>query len=476
VKVLFVTPEAAPFAKVGGLGDVAGALPAALTGGAFSARVILPLYGSIDETWRSKMKFIKYIYVPLAWRNLYCGLFELKKDGVVYYFVDNEYYFKRADIYGHYDDGERYAFFSRAVVSLLTELDGWVPDVVHCNDWQTALVPVYMRKICDGVPAIDAMRTVFTIHNIEYQGRFSRDTLESVFGLPNALFDGGTLEFMGGLNLMKGAVEVSDHVTTVSPSYARELHYTFYAQGLEGVLTAYDDKLTGVLNGIDSKAFDPAGGAHPAFTADDLSGKAECKAELQKLLGLAQRPEVPLIVLVGRLVGHKGMDLVAAALDELMDMDVQFALLGRGDWHYEQVFSAAKHNYEGRLSVSLLFNPSLAGAFYAGGDLLLMPSKAEPCGLSQMIAMHYGTVPVVRETGGLKDTVTPYNPDTGEGLGFTFANYDRDDLLHAVRRAVDLYLNDKKRWSEMMRRGMKADFSWTESAKTYKKIYKGICK
>jgi starch synthase len=478
MKILYATSEAAPFAKVGGLGDVAGALPAAMAGSSYGVRVIMPLYGSIADEWRAQMKFIKYIYVPLAWRNLYCGLFELKKDGVTYNFVDNEFYFKRAEIYGHYDDGERYAFFSRAVAALLTELDGWIPDVVHCNDWQTALIPIYMRRLYDGVPAIDAIRTVFTIHNIEYQGRFSPDILESVFGLPRSVFDGGTLEFMGGINLMKGAIEISDRVTTVSPTYALELQYSFYAHGLEGVIRSNIYKMTGILNGIDMDAYDPNTDKNlPAtFSAENLKGKAKCKAELQKLLGLAQRPEVPLIVSVGRLVGHKGMDLVAGALDEMMDMDIQFALLGRGDWHYEHHFSITRHNYEGRLSASVLFNPSLAGSLYAGGDIFLMPSKAEPCGLSQMIAMRYGTVPVVRETGGLKDTVEPYNPETGEGLGFTFANYDRDDLLHAVRRAVDLYYSDKKSWNALMKRGMAGDFCWKDSAKAYKKLYKDICK
>ncbi|MDR0325228.1 MAG: glycogen synthase GlgA [Oscillospiraceae bacterium] len=478
MKILFATSEAAPFAKAGGLGDVAGALPAAMAGSSYGVRVILPLYGSIPDQWRAQMKFIKYIYVPLAWRNLYCGLFELKKDGVTYYFVDNEFYFKRADIYGHYDDGERYAFFSRAVAALLTEFDGWVPDVVHCNDWQTALVPIYMRRLYDGVPAIDAIRTVFTIHNIEYQGRFGRETLENIFGLPHTLFDGGTLEFMGGLNLMKGAIEQSDRVTTVSPAYAEELQYAYYAHGLEGVLAANHDKLSGILNGIDTVLFDPATDENlaKAFSAEKPAGKAVCKAEVQKLLGLAQRDDVPLIVSVGRLVSHKGLDLVTAALEELMDMDVQFAILGRGDWHFEQFFSAARHNYEGRLSASILFNPSLSGALYAGGDMFLMPSQSEPCGLSQMIAMRYGTVPVVRETGGLKDTVEPYNPETGEGLGFTFANYDKYDLLHAVQRAVELYYNDKKRWKELMKRGMTRDFSWTDSAKAYKKLYRDTCK
>jgi starch synthase len=474
MKVLFVTSEAAPFAKVGGLGDVASALPEALNGGSFSARVILPLYGSIDESWRAEMKFVKYIYVPLAWRSLYCGLFELKKDGITYYFVDNEYYFKRTDIYGHFDDGERYAFFSRAVVSLLTEFDGWVPDVVHCHDWQAALVPIYMRSLGGRDAALDSMRTVFTIHNIEYQGLFSHETAITVFGLPHFLYDNGTVEFNNQVSLMKGAIELSDILTTVSPSYAGELQDSFYAHGLEGLLSAHRGKLTGILNGINPKLYDPAAGSTTPYSATDLKGKAVCKAQLQKLLGLAQRPDVPLIILVGRLVCHKGMDLVAAALDGIMDMDVQFALLGRGDWHYEQIFSAAKHNYEGRLSVSLLFNPALAESFYAGGDILLMPSQAEPCGHSQMISMRYGTVPVVRETGGLKDTVIPYSSESDDGLGFTFADYDSQDLLSAVRRAADLYVGDKKSWTAMMKRGMKKDFSWTESAKAYKKIYKDV--
>jgi starch synthase len=477
MKILYATSEAAPFAKVGGLGDVAGALPAAMAGAGYGVRVIMPLYGSIPDEWRVRMKFIKHTYIPLAWRNLYCGLFELKKDGITYYFIDNEYYFKRGEIYGHYDDGERYAFFSAAVAALLNDLDGWVPDVVHCNDWQTALIPIYMRRLYDGIAAIDSMRTVFTIHNVQYQGRFGRDTLENVFGLPHTLFDCGMLEFMGGLNLMKGAIELSDRVTTVSPTYAEELQFAYYAHGLEGVIAENRHKLIGVLNGLDAQAFDPSTDENVAknFSAAALQGKAVCKAELQKLLGLAQRPEVPLIVSVGRLVSHKGMDLVAAALEEIMDIDVQLAILGRGDWHFEQLFTSARHNYEGRLSASFLFNPSLAGSLYAGGDIFLMPSQSEPCGLSQMIAMRYGTIPVVRETGGLKDTVEPFNPETGGGDGFTFANYDKYDLIHAVRRAVDLYCGDKKRWKAMMKRGMTRDFSWTESAKAYKKLYREIC-
>ncbi len=478
MKILYVTSEAAPFAKTGGLGDVAGALPAAMNGKTSEVRVILPLYGTIADQWRAQLKFVKYLYIPLAWRNLYCGLFEMTMNGVVWYFVDNEYYFKRGDIYGHYDDGERYAFFSRAVAALLTEFDGWVPEVIHCNDWETALVPIYMRRAYDGVPAVDAIRTVFTIHNVEYQGRFARDTLENVFGLSNSLFDGGTLEYMGGINLMKGAIELSDCVTTVSPTYAGELQHSFYAHGLEGVIKANNHKLFGILNGIDTKIYNPGSDKSitKRYTAESLKGKTACKAELQKVLGLAQNPDVPLIVSVGRLVSHKGIDLIAGALDEMMDMEIQFALLGRGDWHFEQALAASQHRYEGRVSVSLTYNAALSNAFYAGGDMFLMPSQAEPCGLCQMIAMRYGTVPVVRETGGLRDTVEPYNPDTGEGLGFTFANYDKNDMLYAVRRAVDLYYGNKERWDAIQKRGMARDFGWTESAGAYKKLYKELFK
>lgn len=478
MKILYVTSEAAPFAKTGGLGDVAGALPAAISGKEDEVRVIMPLYASVSDDWRSQMRFVKQLYIPLAWRNLYCGLFELKTGGGTVYFVDNEYYFKRGDIHGHYDDGERFGFFSRAVAALLTELDGWVPEVVHCNDWHTALVPVYMRHTYGGVAAVDAMKTVFTIHNVEYQGRFARDTLENVFGLPHTLFDGGTLEFMGGINLMKGAIEMSDRVTTVSPTYAQELKEAFYAHGLDGVISANEAKLSGILNGIDTKLYNPEKDEclTKNYSLKNLAGKAVCKAELQKILGLAQNPSVPLIVSVGRLVSHKGIDLIADGLDEMMDIrgEIQFALLGRGDWHFEQTLSAIQHRFEGRVSVSITYNAALSNAFYAGGDIFLMPSQSEPCGLSQMIAMRYGTVPVVRETGGLRDTVEPYNPDTGEGLGFTFANYDKYDMLFAVRRAVELYYGDKERWGAIQKRGMSRNFTWADSAKAYKALYQGL--
>jgi starch synthase len=475
LKVLFVTSEAVPFVKVGGLGDVAGSLPSALGRAGIETRVILPLYGSINPTWRSKMRFVKYIYVTLAWRNLYCGLFELKHEGVTYYFIDNEYYFRRGEIYGHFDDGERFAFFSRAVVDLLPEL-GFTPDVLHCNDWETALVPVYLREVKDTQPVYQAIKTVFSIHNIEYQGRFSRSILGDVFGLKDDLFLGGMLEFMGGLNLMKGAIELSDAVCTVSPTYADELQYSYYAHGLEGVLSEASGKFTGILNGIDMNLHNPADNPSlfAAYDSKNMDGKAAGKAELQQTLGLQKRDDIPLIGIVGRLVAHKGMDLVTDALEQIMNWNVQFVVLGRGDWHFEQAFAAAQSRYPGRLSANILYSADLATKIYAGADIFLMPSQAEPCGLSQMIAMRYGTVPVVRETGGLKDTVTAYNPAGDEGCGFTFANYNKDDMLHTLYQAVSLYQENQKAWRTLQNRGMTADFSWTRSAKLYAGLYRGM--
>jgi starch synthase len=480
MKVLFAASEVSPFAKTGGLGDVVGALPRALQQRrGVSVRVICPLYSAVTEqaAYRDKLKFVKYIYVPLAWRNLYCGLFEYKQDGITYYFLDNEYYFKRSDLYGHFDDGERFAFFSRAVASILPELD-WKPDVIHCHDWQTALIPIYMRTFYRGQAFYDSIRTVFTIHNIEYQGRYARSALEDVFGLSASLFNGGTLEYNGGVNLMKGAVELSDAVTTVSPNYAKELSYAFFAHGMEGVLAHHSHKLSGILNGIDQDVFNPQTDPElfASYGPDDLKGKKKNKAELQKLLHLQPNPDAPIVGMVSRLVSHKGLDLVAASLDAMMDMEnVQFVILGRGDWHFEHVFGNAQHNYEGRLSANIMFNNSLAMKIYAGSDIFLMPSQTEPCGLSQMIAMRYGSVPLVREIGGLKDTVFPYNREDGSGNGFTFENYNAHDMQHVLREAIELY-KDRAVWKTLMRRGMTTDFSWADSQKKYLALYTRLVK
>ncbi len=477
MNVLFVTSEAAPFAKTGGLGDVMGALPQAVSKANHQVRVMMPLYAGINAEWRAQLKFVKYIYVPLAWRNLYCGLFELKRDGITYYFLDNEYYFSRGDLYGAFDDGERFAFFSRAVVSMMTELGNWLPDIVHCHDWQTALVPIYMRTLCASLPPYDKMKTVFTIHNIEYQGRYDMSLMDTVFGLPFELVSSGTMEFKGGISLMKGAIELADRITTVSPTYAEELQYGFYAKGLEGVIEVNRDKFTGILNGIDMDVYNPATDASLATKYDynSLDKKLECKRDLQRLLGLAQNDETPLVCMVTRLVAHKGLDLVVSRLDSMMDMDIQFAILGRGDWHYEHLFENMQHSYSGRLSANVTYNPTLAMKMYAGADIFLMPSQSEPCGLAQMIAMRYGTLPLVRETGGLKDTVVPYSPSNKESNGFGFANYNADDMAHVVYTASQLY-QDKSAWRKLQKVGMTKDFAWDTSAKKYIALYESLVK
>ncbi|MCL1820192.1 MAG: glycogen synthase GlgA [Oscillospiraceae bacterium] len=476
MNILYIASEAAPFTKTGGLGEVIGALPQAVAGQKHQVRVMMPLYSAIPEEFRSKMRFVKYIYVPLAWRNLYCGLFELTRDGVTYYFLDNEYYFRRGDLYGSFDDGERFAFFSRAAVSMMTEID-WIPDVVHCNDWQTALVPIYMRVLYGDTEPYSAIKTVFTIHNIEYQGRFESSTLANVFGLPETLFSGGTMEFMGGVSLMKGAIELSDAITTVSPTYAEELKYGFYSKGLEGVINAHSSKITGILNGIDTKMYDPASDSNIAVNYDvkSIEKKADNKRDLQRLLGLSENPSTPIVAMVGRLAAHKGIDLVISRLDAMMDMDLQFIVLGRGEWHFEHLFSNMQHSYTGRLSANIAYNHTLAQKIYAGADIFLMPSQAEPCGLSQMIAMRYGTLPLVRETGGLKDTVV-YDTSNPKSNGFSFANYNADDMMHVLYEACNLYASDKETWRKKQTVGMTQDFAWKPSAKKYSDLYKTLMK
>ncbi|MDR0380482.1 MAG: glycogen synthase GlgA [Oscillospiraceae bacterium] len=474
MKVLYVTSECTPFVKTGGLADVMGALPKAVAAKRVSVRVMMPLYGTIGEQWRSQMKFVKYVYISLSWRNLYCGLFEMKKDGVVYYFLDNEYYFKRGELYGHFDDGERFAFFSKAAADILPELD-WKPDVVHVNDWQTALVPVYIHKLYAGHPFYEDMRTVLTIHNIEYQGRYDWALVGDIFGLPESFVEDNTLSFMGGISLMRGGIECASAVTTVSPTYADELQYPFYAHGMEGVLSNNRHKLSGILNGIDMALYDPKTDPNLErnFGPDTLPDRVYNKLDLQKILGINQDETIPIIAMVSRLVGHKGLDLVTASLDAIMDMSVQLVILGRGDWHYEQVFANAQNTYSGRLSANIMVNFGLAMKIFGGADIFLMPSQAEPCGLSQMMAMRYGAVPVVRETGGLRDTVHPYIPETGEGNGFTFANYNAGDMQYVLGQAVETYHN-KEAWAVLQRHNMGLDFGWSDSAAKYLTLYRNL--
>lgn len=475
MNILFATSECAPFIKTGGLADVAGALPKALAGNGHDVRVILPLYEGIGEEWRSQMTYLQCFHITLAWRSPYCGIFELKRDGVTYWFVDNEYYFKRSNIYGHYDDGERFAYFSRAVVESMGWLN-WHPDVLHCNDWQTALVPIYLLEERHRIPQLCDTKSVFTIHNIEYQGRYGSQTLKDVFGLNDGYFNEHMLAYHGDVNLMKGAIYAADYVTTVSPTYADELQYSFYAHGLEGVIADNRHKLRGILNGIDTEVYDPwrDKGLTKFFSARQMAGKKNCKAALQQMSGLRENPDAPIIACVSRLVRHKGFDLVTAAIHEIMGMDVQMIVLGTGDWNYEEAFRQAQNQYPGRFAAHMMYSPNLSTAIYGGADLFLMPSISEPCGLSQMIAMRYGTVPIVRETGGLKDSVHPYEAWRDAGTGFTFANYSSADMLHVIREAVSLYRDDPAAFARLRLRAMEQDFSWDRSAGEYLKIYAAV--
>ena len=475
MKVLYAASEAVPFCKTGGLADVAGSLPPALAAQGVETAVILPLYRRVKERFADQLTFLCYDYVDLAWRHAYCGLFSLKKDGVTWYFLDNEQYFGRPELYGCADDGERFGFFSRAVVKMLDHLDFW-PDVIHCNDWQTALIPIYLKD--DGVreERYRSVRTVLTIHNIEYQGRYDPYCLGGLFGLDRGWVDDGTLLLDGDLNLLKGAILTADAVDAVSPTYAQELKNPYFAHRMEGILTQCGYKLSGVLNGIDMKLYDPAADPRIAanYTAENISGKAADKAELQKALGLRPEPETPIIAMVSRLVTHKGLDLIREVMGDIMELPVQFVLLGSGDAAYEDFFRHAAERWPERMAIRLGYDEALSMAIYAGADLFLMPSRSEPCGLSQMIAMRYGTVPIVRETGGLKDTVQPYEAWRDAGTGFTFANYSSADMLHVLREAAYLYKDYPDAFARLRRRAMERDFSWNRSAGDYLKIYAAV--
>ena len=476
MKILFAASEVAPFIKTGGLADVAGSLPNALAKAGHEVAVILPLYEGISGEWRSQMTFLKYFNVTLSWRQVYCGVFQLERDGVLYWFVDNEYYFKRWQLYGHFDDCERFAYFSRAVIEVPGQLD-WAPDIIHCNDWQTALVPVYLLEDRYRIPQLSNAKTVFTIHNIEYQGRYGDQVLEDVIGLGRNYFNEGMLAFHDDVNLMKGAIMASNFVTTVSPTYAQELRTPFYAHGLDGIINQQSGKLQGILNGIDMDFYDPAKrtGLATNFNLKTLKkGKAACKQALQRAVGLNEDPNVPIIACVSRLVGHKGFSMVTDVLNNIMEQNVQMVVLGTGDWQYEEAFRHAQWQYPGRFSAQLTYSGPLSEQIYAGADMFLMPSVSEPCGLSQMIAMRFGTLPIVRETGGLKDTVFPYNRFEGTGRGFTFADINAYDMLWVIREAIGLYYNNQEAWVSMQKEGMTADFSWNQSAQEYLNIYQRI--
>ena len=475
MRILYATSEAAPFCKTGGLADVAGSLPPALAAAGADVAVVLPLYQKVKERFGDQLYFECYDYVDLAWRHSYCGLFSLQRDGVTWYFLDNEQYFGRPELYGYMDDGERFAFFSRAVVRMLGHLKFW-PGVIHCNDWQTALVPIYLKD--DGVreDRYRSVRTVLTVHNIEYQGRFNPYILGDLFGLDSGWAKDGTLLMDGDVNLLKGAILCADAVTAVSPTYANELKMPYFAHHLEGIINKCDYKLSGVLNGIDMKLYDPETDPRIAvnYSAKDMSGKDEDKAVLQRMLGLREEPHTPIVAVVSRLVSHKGLDLICEVLHDMMELPIQLVVLGKGDRKYEEFFHWAAQQHSGRMAVRLDYNEELSLAIYAGADLFLMPSKSEPCGLSQMIAMRYGTVPIVRETGGLKDTVQPYESWRESGNGFTFANYSSGDMLYVIREAVYLYKDYPEAFGRLRQRAMSSDFSWERSAQEYLRIYAGI--
>lgn len=472
MKTLFVTSEAYPFLVSGGLGDVSGALPAALRSRFIGCRVVMPLYEDIKEELKNEMHFIGSLSVPVSWRRQYCGVFEAKYNGVIYYLLDNQYYFKRHGLYGYYDDAERFAFFSRAALEIIP-LIGYKPDVIHCNDWQSALVPTYYHLFYAGRPGYENMKTVLTIHNIQYQGKYGEEILEDVLGIP---YDARCLlENEGAVNILKGGIETAHAVTTVSPTYAREILDPWFSYGLDSILKERSWKLRGIINGIDVEVYNPETDPMIAanFSAETLSGKAQNKRALQEQLGLPQREDVPLIGIVSRLVSQKGLDLVKYALEEMMQWDVQFVILGSGDWAYESYFDEMAAKYPQKIGLKLGFIPALAHQIYAGADMFLMPSKFEPCGLAQLISLRYGTLPIVRETGGLKDTVLDCGGENGNG--FTFQTYNGDDMKDAVHRAVMLYQN-RDAWNEAVIRAMHCDHSWGQSAGEYAKLYKELQK
>lgn len=471
MKVLYVASEALPFIASGGLGDVAGSLPQALRKRLIGCRVVLPLYATIPQEMRDNMRFITSLSVPVAWRRQYCGIFEAKANGITYYLLDNQYYFKRDTIYGHYDDAERFAFFSRAVLEMLPYID-FHPDIIHCNDWQSALTPVYYSLMYAHREGYENIKTLFTIHNIQYQGVYGKEILEDVLGI--AQRDEALLEYDGDVNFMKGAIECANRVSTVSPSYAQEILDPWYSHGLDTILNQRSWKLSGILNGIDTVSYDPAAdqSLFANYSAEDPAGKIKNKLGLQEYMGLPVREDVPLMGMVSRLVSHKGLDLVKAVLDELLETtDIQVIVLGSGDWEYENFFREAAARHPGKLAIRIGFVPDLARKIYAGSDFFLMPSKSEPCGLSQMVALRYGSIPIVRETGGLRDSIQ--DSGDGEGNGFTFANYNAHEMLYTIRRALEGYQNQEG-WAMLVKRALECDCSWGRSANAYIRLYKSM--
>ena len=474
MKILYVASEARPFVKTGGLGDVMGALPKTVASMKNDCRVIIPLYEEIPQEYRQTMRFVGSTYVDLSWRRQYLGVFEYTVDNVVYYFIDNEYYFKRKGLYGHFDDGERFAFFSKAVLEACS-VTGFYPDVIHANDWHTALVPVFLDIFYRNVEGLRNTKTVFTIHNIEFQGKYDKYLAGDILGIPENWRS--IVECDDDVNYMKAGIERANIVTTVSKTYAEEIKDPYYAYGLAGILNARDYKIRGVVNGIDVDVFNPATDKNLVanYTLKTVAKRTENKKALCELMGFNYSPDRPLMVLISRLTEQKGIDLVATVLDEMLQADIQLVVLGKGDWKYETILKNAEKTYNTKMRAIINFSQELASKLYGAADMFLMPSKFEPCGLGQMIAMRYGAVPVVRETGGLKDTVEAFNPVTQKGNGFTFKTYNAHDMLDAMHRALDAYYN-KPHWKELVKRAMECDSSWGRSSNEYIKMYKQLMK
>lgn len=471
MKILYAASEARPFIASGGLGDVAGSLPGAVTACGQDCRVVIPLYGDIPSELRAGMRFLCDFTVNLAWRRQYCGVFEAQQGGVTYYFIDNEYYFRRGGLYGFYDDGERFAFFSKAVVDMLAHID-WTPGVIHCNDWQTAMIPVYLNSYYRSEEPYHDIKTVFTIHNIQYQGQYSAEIIEDVLGISKGY--GRTLMYDGCCNMMKGAIEQADAVTTVSPTYAYEILDEWYGHGMDRFLREQRYKLSGILNGIDTRLYDPAGDPNLYMNYDQDSvfqGKSVNKQRLQRELGLSQNGDAMLIGIVSRLVSHKGVDLIKYIFGKIIEEGMQVVVLGSGEYIYESFFEEMAALYPDKVAVRIAFDPTLASKIYAASDVFLMPSKSEPCGLSQMVALRYGAIPVVRKTGGLADSITDMGDEGGNG--YTFVTYNAHDMFGAIKRAQAHYY-DKPAWEAAVRRAMECDFSWSKSARTYVSLYASL--
>jgi starch synthase len=475
MKIIFVAAEADPFIKTGGLGEVIGSLCAFLNKLGVDTRVIIPKYSVIPEDLRKEFKHLAHFNVQVGWRQQYCGLEEMIYQGVHYYFIDNEYYFARSRVYGEFDDAERFVFFSRAALESLIHIPGFKPDIIHCHDWHTALIPLMLKVFYCREPLCYSLRTMFTIHNLKYQGIFPKQVLEDIVGLGMEYFTENTLEFNGAVNFMKAALLYADRITTVSPTYAEEIKEPYYGEKLDGLLRMRNKYLKGILNGIDYEIYDPQNDPHLAMPFNNFSlAKQENKKQLQKIMGLSVQADKAVLGMVSRLVNQKGLDLLAHVMEEILQLDIQLVIHGTGEYRYEEMLRYFAAKYPEKLAIQLSFSDKLAHQIYAGADMLLMPSLFEPCGISQMVAMRYGTVPIVRETGGLKDTVIPYNKLTGSGNGFSFVNYNAHELLFTVQGAVGIYYNNKSEWDKICQNAYTGDFSWDRSANEYIKIYESL--